>query len=332
MTFQAKLGTVGEKAARIGTLAEILATSIEADATQSALAGRLSKADLTSGMVYEFPELQGIMGGYYALNDESGAGVASAIRDHYKPLGPGDAIPQTPEGCAVALADKIDTLAGFWSIDEKPTGSKDPFALRRAALGIIRILLETETRLSLRPVLAQAFVQYKVDDKAVEDLLGFIADRLKVYLRDEGISHDVVSAVFALGSDDVVELAARAGLLRDFIASEDGANLKAAFNRAHGICTKAAHENDQVDASLLGDAAEKKLTEAINAIANMQVDALDDFAIYLDDLATLRAPVDGFFEAVMVNDEDQNIRQNRLSLLQALIGQMRRAAAFDLIE
>ncbi len=332
ITFQAKLGTVRQKAERIAALAAMLAPSLKADAAPVETAGRLSKADLTSGMVYEFPELQGIMGGYYAQNDGLGDAVAAAIRDHYSPLGPGDAIPETPEGQAVALADKIDTLAGFWSIDEKPTGSKDPYALRRAALGVIRILLETDTRLPLRPVLEKAFAQYVSGNAPVDDLLGFIADRLKVHLREQGVSHDVVSAVFALGSDDVVELATRGAHVQAFLASDDGANLKAAFSRANGICTKAAHDATAVDAALLQDDAEKALSAAIEKVAEMAADNLDGFAAYLDGLATLRAPVDAFFEAVMVNDENQDIRQNRLSLLQALIQQMRRAANFDLIE
>ena len=332
ITFQAQLGTVRQKADRIAALARAIAPVLGADADAAAQAGLLCKADLTSGMVYEFPELQGIMGGYYAQNDGLGDTVAAAIRAHYSPLGPGDAIPAEAAGQAVALADKIDTLAGFWSIDEKPTGSKDPYALRRAALGVIRILLETECRLSLRPLLQQAFALYQADAAPVDDLLGFIADRLKVYLRDEGVTHDVVSAVFALGSDDVLELVVRAKQVQGFLASDDGGNLKAAFNRAHGICTKADHSTVDIDTALLNDAAEKTLAAAIEKVAAMPADELDGFAAYLDGLATLRAPVDGFFEAVMVNDEDEKIRQNRLSLLQALIVQMRRAAAFDLIE
>ena len=332
VTFQAQLGTVAEKATRIAALSETLAAALGADAAAARNGGRLCKADLTSGMVYEFPELQGIMGGYYAENDGLGDAVAAAIRDHYKPLGPGDAIPQTPEGQAVALADKIDSLAGFWSIDEKPTGSKDPYALRRAALGVIRILLETDTRLALTPVLTQAFAQYGGTEKPSADLLGFIAERLKVYLRDSGISHHVVSAVFALGSDDVVETAQRAEQLQAFLAHEDGANLKAAFNRAHGICTKAGHEAASVDAGLLQESAETALNQAIEAQQKLPMETLGDYAAYLDGLATLRAPVDAFFEAVMVNDEDDAIRQNRLSLLQSLIALMQRAAAFDLIE
>jgi glycyl-tRNA synthetase beta chain len=334
ITFQAKLGTVAEKAKRIAALAEGLAEALGADKAAAQQAGALCKADLTSGMVYEFPELQGIMGGYYAQSDALGDKVAAAIRDHYSPLGPGDAIPETPEGRAVALADKLDTLAGFWSIYEKPTGSKDPYALRRAALGLIRIFLETQTHMSLSDVLSQAFTGYGVKDASDlgGELLGFIADRLKVHLRDQGISHDVVSAIFALGSDDVVELAQRAEKLQSFLASDDGANLKAAFNRAHGICTKANHTGETVDASLLVEPAEMALHQAMGDVAGQPIDSAAAYAAYLDGLATLRAPVDAFFEAVMVNDEDDGVRQNRLSLLQALIALMRGAAAFDLIE
>ncbi len=332
ITFQAKLGTVAEKSQRIAALARQLSTYLNADGDAAERAAALCKADLVSGMVYEFPELQGIMGGYYAQNDGLGDAVAAAIRDHYKPLGPSDAIPDTAEGRAVALADKIDTLAGFWSIDEKPTGSKDPFALRRAALGIIRILTETGTRLPLRTVFEAAFEAYRADATPVDDLLDFVADRLKVHLRGQDISHDVVAGVFALGSDDVVELSGRAEALRDFLNREDGANLKAAFMRANGICAKADHKQAEIEAGLLNETAEKNLHEALQMVMAMPVDTLDAYRAYVDRLATLRAPVDAFFEAVMVNDDDAKIRHNRLSLLQALIQQMRRAADFDLIE
>ncbi|MBL6641512.1 MAG: glycine--tRNA ligase subunit beta [PS1 clade bacterium] len=329
ITFQAKLGTVADKSQRIAKLAESLAPALSADATAAKSAAALCKADLVSGMVYEFPELQGIMGGYYAQNDGLGDDVAAAIRDHYKPLGPSDAIPETVEGMAVALADKIDTLTGFWSIDEKPTGSKDPYALRRAALGVIRILLETETALSLSAVFAESFALHGAAAAPADDLLGFVADRLKVHLRGQGISHDVVNAVFALGSDDVVELAAKSAQLKAFLDSEDGGNLTAAYTRANGICAKAKHEGADVDVALLAVAEEKQLHEAITALADS---ATARYEQQLDALATLRAPVDTFFEAVMVNDDDEKIRHNRLALLQALIQNMRRAADFDLIE
>ena len=329
ITFQANLGTVADKSQRIAKLAESLAPALSADATAAKSAAALCKADLTSGMVYEFAELQGIMGGYYARNDGLGDDVAAAIRDHYKPLGPSDAIPASVEGMAVGLADKIDTLTGFWSIDEKPTGSKDPYALRRAALGVIRILLETETALSLSAVFAESFALHGAAAAPADDLLGFVADRLKVHLRGQGISHDVVNAVFALGSDDVVELAAKSAQLKAFLDSEDGGNLTAAYTRANGICAKAKHEGADVDVALLAVAEEKQLHEAITALADS---ATARYEQQLDALATLRAPVDAFFEAVMVNDDDEKIRHNRLALLQALIQNMRRAADFDLVE
>jgi glycyl-tRNA synthetase beta chain len=336
VTFQAKLGTVAEKAERISKLAEALAPALKADAKLSAQAGRLAKADLTSGMVYEFPELQGIMGGYYAAHDGLGEVVAAAIRNHYSPQGPDDAIPETAEGRAVALADKLDTLAGFWSIDEKPTGSKDPYALRRAALGILRILLETKTRLPLRPIFETGFSLYGMKAEAqathATDLVSFIADRLKAHLRDQGVRHDVVSAIFALGSDDVFEIVQRAQSLQSFLAQEDGANLQAAFNRANGICQKADHTAIQVDEALLVEPAEQALSQAIAGLNDLEVGDLESYDAYLDGLATLRAPVDAFFEAVMVNDDDAKIRHNRLSLLQALVHLMRQAAAFDVIE
>lgn len=333
ITFQAQLGTVAAKSQRIAKLASIVAEALSADAEAAEQAAHLCKADLVSGMVYEFPELQGIMGGYYAQNDGLGDAVAAAIRDHYKPAGPGDAIPATAEGMAVALADKIDTLTGFWSIDEKPTGSKDPYALRRAALGVIRILVETDTALALSPLFEEAFKLHKTEkpliEKLVAELMAFVADRLKVHLRGQGISHDVVNAVFALGSDDVVALASKSAQLKAFLDSEDGANLKAAYTRANGICAQAKHHSDKVDAALLTAAEEQALHQAIAALDGTADGAYDR---QLDALATLRAPVDAFFEAVMVNDDDAKIRHNRLTLLQALVQNMRRAADFDLIE
>jgi len=334
ITFQAKLGTVGEKANRLVSLSEALAAPLSADAQMSATAARLCKADLVSGMVYEFPELQGIMGGYYAAHDGLGPQVGTAIRDHYKPLGPGDAVPATAEGCVVALADKIDSLTGFWSIDEKPTGSKDPYALRRAALGLIRILHETQTRLSLKPVFEQALALHGATDaqNLADDLMGFVGDRLKVFLRDRGINHDVVSAIFADGNDDVVALIGRAEKLADFLATDDGRNLLAAYRRADGICAKAEGLDGTVNVALLVEQSETALHQAVAAIETTAFDDVAAYEAYLNNLAVLRQPVDGFFEAVMVNDENVEIRQNRLNLLHALVHKMRFAAAFELIE
>jgi glycyl-tRNA synthetase beta chain len=285
-------------------------------------------------MVYEFPELQGIMGGYYAAHDGLGPQVGAAIRDHYKPLGPGDAVPATAEGCVVALADKIDSLTGFWSIDEKPTGSKDPYALRRAALGLIRILHETQTRLSLKPVFEQALALHGASDaqNLADDLMGFVGDRLKVFLRDRGINHDVVSAIFADGNDDVVALIGRAEKLADFLATDDGRNLLAAYRRADGICAKAEGLDGTVNVALLVEQSETALHQAVAAIETTAFDDVAAYEAYLNNLAVLRQPVDGFFEAVMVNDENVEIRQNRLNLLHALVHKMRFAAAFELIE
>lgn len=328
--FHAKLGTVREKTRRIESLAEVLSDPLGAQTATATEAARLCKADLVSAMVYEFPELQGIMGGYYADDPDVGA----AIRDHYSPLGPSDNIPDTPEGCAVALADKIDTLVGFWVINEKPTGSKDPYALRRAALGVIRILLETETRLPLKHVFAKGVDLHKGGDGAAlaDQLLGFVLDRLKVYLRDQGVGHDVVNAVFTEGADDVFDLVQRAKKLGAFLQAEDGANLLAAFRRADGILGKADFVGADVNPRLLQVEQEKHLHQAIKTLGEPDLGTFDGFESYLDGLATLRAPVDAFFEAVMVNDDDAEIRTNRLNLLNALTQKMRLVATFEMIE
>lgn len=328
IVFHAKLGTVREKTERMEILAEAFAPAFGADAAMARQAAGLAKADLVSGMVYEFPELQGIMGGYYAGDETLGA----AIRDHYKPLGPDDHIPATAEGCAVALADKIDTLAGFWSIDEKPTGSKDPYALRRAALGVIRILLETRTRLALRDLFTAALTRH--GDKAAaakaDELLAFIADRLKVYLRDQGIRHDIIAAVFANSGDDIVELVARARALLAFLQTDDGQNLLAAYRRAGGICSQAEFAKPaDIDTALFAEKAEQTLYDALVAAERQPA---EDYPALLDALAALRVPVDDFFDAVLVNAEDEKLRINRLSLLKNLINCMDIVAAFELVE
>ncbi|MHA1108324.1 MAG: glycine--tRNA ligase subunit beta, partial [Alphaproteobacteria bacterium] len=245
ITFHAKLGTLADKVARMEALAAELAPSIPGcDRDQARSGANLCKADLTTGMVGEFPELQGIMGRYYALAEGEKAEVAGAIADHYSPAGPNDDCPTAPVSVAVALADKIDTLAGFWAIDEKPTGSRDPYALRRAALGVIRLVLENGLRLKLREVFNGAFDLY--DDaggtegsgreQAIADLMDFFADRLKVHLRETGVRHDLISAVFALGGeDDLVRIVARVEALGEFLESDDGANLLTAYRRASNI-------------------------------------------------------------------------------------------------
>lgn len=328
--FHAKLGTVREKAQRIETLSNHLSDALGADAKTAKEAARLCKADLVSSMVYEFPELQGVMGGYYAEN--AAAGVA--IREHYSPLGPDDNIPSSPEGCTVALADKIDTLTGFWKIDEKPTGSKDPYALRRAALGVIRILLETHARLPLLPIFEEGLILHKADNSSdlAGQLLGFVLDRLKVYLRDQGVGHDIVNAVFTEGEDDVVDLVQRAQKLSTFLQMDDGVNLLAAFRRADGILGKADAKLEVVKSDLLAVEQEINLYQAIEALGHPDLSSFGGFENYLDSLATLRAPVDAFFEAVMVNDENADVRKNRLSLLNALTQKMRLVAAFEKIE
>ena len=288
-------------------------------------------------MVYEFPELQGAMGRYYALDQGEDTAVADAIKDHYKPQGPSDEVPIAPVSAAVALADKLDTLVGFWAIDEKPTGSKDPFALRRAALGVIRILLEGGARFGLvRPLHKADFflAEFANAGKGLKgggfddygaDLLAFFADRLKVHLRDEGIRHDVIDAVFALGDDDLVRVTAKARALQAFLDTEDGAALLAGFNRAANIL-KAEEKKDgesydaDPDADYLAEAPEAAERALIAALAKSGPEAenalkSEDFTAAMGALAQMRAPIDAFFESVTVNTELVRLRRNRLLLL-----------------
>ncbi|MFN4230035.1 glycine--tRNA ligase subunit beta [Parvibaculum sp.] len=328
VVFHAKLGTVHDKAMRIGKLAEALAPFVPgADAEKARVAGELAKADLTSQMVYEFPELQGLMGAYYARNDGLGDDIADAIAEHYSPLGPSDDVPSTPLGKVVALADKIDTLAGFWAIDEKPTGSKDPYALRRAALGVIRIVLETGLRIRLLSFTGA-------------DLLSFFADRLKVYLRDRGARHDLVDAVFALeGQDDLVLIVKRVEALSDFLSTEDGANLLAGYKRAVNILRIEEKKDGQSydaapDAKLLAEPEEKALAAAIETAAKDAKAAVakEDFAAAMSALANLRAPVDAFFDKVTVNADDAAVRANRLKLLAQIRAALHEVADFSKVE
>jgi glycyl-tRNA synthetase beta chain len=325
IVFHAKLGTQHKRVQRIVKLAGEIAGKIGADVKKAERAALLAKADLTTGVVGEFPELQGVMGRYYALHDKEDAVVADAIRDHYRPVGPSDAVPTDEIAIAVALADKLDTLIEFFRIGEKPTGSGDPFALRRAALGVIRILLENKVRFKLN---------------IADDLLSFFADRLKVALKEKGTRHDLIDAVFSLGGeDDLVRLVARVEALQAFLKTDDGANLLAGYKRAANIL-KVEEKKDnrsylgQVDAAKLAEPAEKTLHAALAKAIGAIGPALDqeDFAGAMLQMASLRGPVDGFFEAVKVNADDPALRENRLNLLAALRAALHRAADFSRIE
>lgn len=345
VVFHAKLGTVAEKADRISKLAGELASVTGADKAQAELAGRLSKADLVSGMVYEFPDLQGTMGRYYAEADGLGADVADAIAQHYLPQGPSDDVPEGSVAQAVALADKLDTLVGFWGNDEKPTGSKDPFALRRGALGVIRIILELNLRISLSDVLLGALARnWVAPDKdhkeIVANLLSFFADRLKVYLRDKGVKHDLVDAVFALeGQDDLLLVVRRVEALADFLGTDDGANLLAGAKRAANIL-RIEEKKDKAtysgapDASLFESDEEKTLGAEIAVARDAAAKAVakEDFAGAMAALAKLRGPVDAFFEKVTVNAEDDKVRENRLKLLAEIRTALHGVADFSKIE
>ncbi len=321
--FHAKLGTVLEKVERLEKLSAFIAGKIGADVAAATRAAHLAKADLSSGMVGEFPELQGIMGRYYARHDGESELVANAIRAHYQPLGPSDACPTEPVSVAVALAEKIDTLAGFWSIDEKPTGSKDPFALRRSALGVIRLVLENGLRLPLIVVFEAALAANRGAASLAGELLAFFADRLKVSLKEKGVRHDLIDAVFALGGeDDLVRLLARVEALGAFLASDDGANLLVAARRASNIAGIEAKKDGAsfeapVDPALLAQAEEKDLFARLSGVeeAVRKAVGVEDFAAAMRALASLRGPLDAFFEHVTVNADDPALRANRLKLL-----------------
>jgi len=335
VTFHAKLGTQGTRVARIRALASELAGITGADAALTDRAAVLAKADLRTEAVGEFPELQGLMGRKYAALQDENASVALAIEDHYKPQGPSDRVPADKVAITVALADKLDTLIGFWAIGEKPTGSKDPFALRRAALGVVRILLERNVRLPLLKIARQTSVLAKASGEAefsfagdptetFADLLSFFHDRLKVYLRDQGARHDLIDAVLTPEADDLLMVARRVEALTAFITSEDGKNLLAGTKRATQLL--AAEEKkgtviaDAVSAALFKLDAEKELFASISGASKDAADAVagEDFRSAMEALSKLRGPVDRFFEDVLVNDEDAAIRANRLALLRLI--------------
>jgi glycyl-tRNA synthetase beta chain len=345
IVFHAKLGTVAQKVERVERLAYEIATQIQGDATQARRAARLAKADLVSGVVGEFPELQGIMGRYYALHDGEPAPVAEAIAQHYSPQGPNDRCPSDKVAVAVALADKIDTLSGFFAIDEKPTGSKDPFALRRAALGVIRLIIENKLSLPLRPLFRSALslqlVQAAPDRNPVEELMQFFVDRLKVHLREKGVRHDLIAAVFAKGGDDdLVRVLAKVDALSRFLAEPDGGNLLVAYRRANNIVRAELKKTPdlqlgEVDGGLIKQDEERALVAGLAEFGGDKAGATQDeadFRLYLATLSRLRQPVDAFFDRVTVNSDDAAVRRNRLSLLSAVAGSMDRIADFSQIE
>ena len=371
VTFHEKLGTQAERVERIAALARELAPIVGADPDDAERAARLAKADLPTAMVGEFPELQGVMGRYYALEEGEKPEIANAIRDHYKPQGPADSVPSEPVSIAVALADKLDTLVGFWAIDEKPTGSKDPYALRRAALGVIRIVLENELRLSLATVAENArkgapyrrvtIVPKRIDEITEEevrsgrigeaidqthsqlaDLLAFFADRLKVHLRDQGARHDLIDAVFALeGQDDLLMIFRRVTALGTFLDTEDGQNMLAGTKRAANILAAEEKKGDDpktwekgaVDPKLFETDEEPALFDSLEEaehLAGQEVEA-ENFEAAMGWLARLRAPVDAFFDHVLVNADDKDIRANRLRLLHRIRAATRKVADFSKI-
>ena len=324
VVFHAKLGTQGQRVARIEKLAAEIAPLVGADAEDAKRAARLAKADLPTGMVGEFPELQGLMGRYYALAQGEKPEIATAIEEHYKPLGPSDRVPANPVSIAVALADKLDILTGFWAIDEKPTGSKDPYALRRAALGVIRLIVDNRLRLSLG--------QFVSDP----DLLSFFHDRLKVSLRDSGARHDLVDAVISADSDDILQIVARVTALGSLLDAEDGKALLAGYKRAANILAAEEKKDGktyggEIDAAQLAAPEAQTLSAAVDKAHSAVARDLqsDDYAGAISVLASLRAPVDAFFEKVLVNDADPSIRANRLNLLARLRDTMHLVADFS---
>lgn len=402
VTFHAKLGTLAERVERIAALAREIAPLVGADADEAETAARLSKADLLSGMVSEFPELQGIMGGYYARLAGHSDAIADAVRDHYKPQGPADTVPTAPVTVAVALADKLDTLVGFFAIDEKPTGSKDPYALRRAALGVIRLVLENGVRIGLISTVQDAYrgiwqaaegtgyvaqiwrryteqysgqdtvwlfkeekergdhsfttlstkalsaedvasesygrARLELEEEVEDDFSAFISDRLTVLLRDQGQRHDLVAAVFALGDDDLVRIVRRVEALAAFLATDDGANLLAGYKRASNILRaeekKGPLPTGMVQTGLPNQPeAETTLAFAVGAARTAVEAALEteDFAAAMTALARLRAPVDRFFDDVLVNSDIPAERENRLKLLGQVRDVMGQVADFGQI-
>jgi len=344
--FHEKLGTQAERVRRIEHLARELAPQVGADPDKAARAARLAKADLVTEMVGEFPELQGLMGKYYALAQGEDERIARAIEEHYKPLGPADRVPTEPVSVAVALADKLDALVGFWIIDEKPTGSKDPFALRRAALGVIRLIIENALRLRLRALFVRAGQRVREQprelgsDALARDLLSFFADRLKVQLREQGARHDLVDAVFAFeGQDDLVLIVRRVEALAAFLDTDDGKNLLAGYKRATNIIRIEEKRDGRAyhgapEPKLYRQDEERELAAAIAAAKQAATAAVarEDFAAAMLAIAALRPKVDAFFDKVTVNVEEPKLRENRLKLLNEIREATRAVADFSKIE
>jgi glycyl-tRNA synthetase beta chain len=342
IVFHEKLGSQYERVQRVWRLARELAPLVDADPDLAERAAILAKADLVSLMVGEFPELQGVMGRYYALDQEEIEAVADAIAAHYRPLGPSDDVPREPVAIAVALADKLDMLVGFWAIDEKPTGSKDPYALRRAALGVIRIVLENDLRLRLKEYLLTHQATAKFDPAVhnlADRLLSFFADRLKVHLRDQGARHDLVDAVFALGGDDLLIIVRRVEALGRFLDTEDGEHLLIGAKRAINILRIEEKKDSRTydespDPTLFKRPEEKALAKAVDAVEKASAAAItrEDFEAAMAEMAKLRTPVDEFFDHVTVNATDPGLRANRLRLLNRIRATTLTVADFSKIE
>ncbi|WP_213290275.1 glycine--tRNA ligase subunit beta [Bradyrhizobium sp. sGM-13] len=343
IVFHEMLGTQAERINRIERLAAEIAPLVGADVAKARRAAHLAKADLLTEVVGEFPELQGLMGKYYAQAQGEDDSVAAASEDHYKPQGPTDRVPSDPVSAAVALADKLDTLAGFWAIDEKPTGSKDPYALRRAALGAIRLIVDNTLRLPILNVAKSALAGLPDKSNAEElpgDLLSFFADRLKVQLRDQGARHDLVDAVFSLGGqDDLLLVVRRVEALGKFLDTDDGKNLLAGTKRASNILSIEEKRDKRTfdgapDAGLYALAEEKALAKAIDQVKSEAGAAVqkEDFAAAMSAMAKLRPAVDAFFDKVKVNDDEPKVRENRLKLLNEIRAATRAVADFSKIE
>lgn len=348
IVFHEKLGTQAERIKRIERLAAEIAPLVGADVEKAKRAAHLAKADLLTEVVGEFPELQGLMGKYYALAQSEDASVAAASEEHYKPQGPNDRVPTDPVSVAVALADKIDTLVGFWAIDEKPTGSKDPYALRRAALGVIRIVLESRRKISLRGLVEGHFSrsfgkQYLDIADKVDDLMIFFEDRLEVQLREQKARYDLVDAALSTGSlvegHALILIVERVEALGKFLDSEDGKNLLAGTKRASNILSIEEKKDKRSfdgapDAALYKLDEEKALAKAIDQAKSEAGAAVakEDFAAAMSAMAKLRPAVDAFFDKVKVNDDNSKVRENRLKLLNEIRSATRAVADFSKIE